>query len=162
MESEPRATTMKVLLHLGILHATCLAMFLLLWALRKVELDSTLQTILATILSTLSASASSVTAPCNLSYNALLNQPIRILIILSSVLLGRSFVSCWQSDCTVLWRIQGGLCWTPLWLTHWYEKYRSERLLLLKSTPLHRILDPPQELLLFSILILKLINNSRS
>ena len=37
----------------------------------------------------------------NLSRNALLDQLIRILIILSSVLLGRSFGTCWQSLCTV-------------------------------------------------------------
>ena len=37
----------------------------------------------------------------NLSSNALLDQPIRILITLSSVLLGCSFASCWQSHCTV-------------------------------------------------------------
>ena len=37
----------------------------------------------------------------NLCRNALLDQPIRILIILSSVLLRRSFASCWQSHCSV-------------------------------------------------------------
>ena len=45
------------------------------------------------------------------------------------------------------WRIQGGfggLSRTPLWLTHQYEKYRSERLLLLKST-FQAIYEPPLE-----------------
>ena len=37
----------------------------------------------------------------NLSHNALPNPPIRILIILSSVLLGHNFASCWQSHCKV-------------------------------------------------------------
>lgn len=37
---------------------------------------------------------------CNLSCNALFEQPIRVLIILSSVLLSHSFTSCWQSHCT--------------------------------------------------------------
>ena len=57
--------------------------------------------IVTTMLSTCSA-LHNVTPPCNLSCNALLNQPIRILnIILSSVLLVHSFVRSWQSYCSV-------------------------------------------------------------
>ena len=56
----------------------------------------------------------SVTPPCNSSRDALFDLPIRILIILSSVLLGRSFASCWQSHCCVTpVRVTAVLCvWT--------------------------------------------------
>ena len=74
-----------------------LLLLLLLRALQKVELDSTFHNDCVNDFIDFFSVAQCDTPRTTCLAMLCSDQPIRILIILSSVLLGRSFASCWQS-----------------------------------------------------------------